>query len=146
MKAVASACTDGNTRRGLNIMSSSSTNDWWTELFLAIDAKDAAAFVSFLTDDAEFRFGSGPSVYGKEAIETAVSQFFKAINASRHQLTRTWEDHQTRVCQGAVTYTRLDQTQVTIPFANILEMRDEKVRRYLIYVDIAPLFAQSSSS
>ena len=33
-----------------------------TDLFAAIDANDAAAFVGFLTDDAVFRFGSAPSV------------------------------------------------------------------------------------
>ena len=48
-------------------------------LFAAIDAQDGAAFVSYLTDDAVFRFGSAPPVRGRAAVQEAVEAFFASI-------------------------------------------------------------------
>jgi hypothetical protein len=31
---------------------------WWEQLFSAIDSGDAVGFVTFLTPDAQFRFGN----------------------------------------------------------------------------------------
>jgi len=121
-------------------------DSWWAELFDAIDAKDVGRFAGFLADEAEFRFGSGPIISGKAAIATAVSEFFRTIDRSRHDVIRIWDDRETRACQGGVTYTRLDRTTVTIPFVNVFEMQGEEIRRYLIYVDIAPLFAANPST
>lgn len=122
-----------------------SIDSWWSEVFASIDAKDTDRFAAFLTDDAEFRFGSAPAVRGTAAIKTAVSEFFRTIDDSRHEVLRTWVDRETRVCQGDVTYTRLDRTKITIPFVSVFEMQNEEISRYLIYVDIAPLFVTSSS-
>ncbi len=44
------------------------------------------------------------------------------------------------MCQGEVTYERLDGTRLTLPFVNIFGMQSGKIDEYLIYVDIAPLF------
>lgn len=49
---------------------------WVTELFASIDRKDSAAFVSFLTDDGQFRFGNQAAATGREAIAAAVEGFF----------------------------------------------------------------------
>ncbi len=45
------------------------------------------------------------------------------------------------MCEGLVTYTRLDGSQVTIPFVNVFYLRGDKIARYLIYIDNGPLFA-----
>jgi hypothetical protein len=115
--------------------------DWWQALFAAIDGKHTLEFVSFLTDDAEFRFGNGPAVHGRSAIGAYVDGFFGMIGSSRHELVRAWTDDGSAVCEGKVTYTRLDGSQVTLPFVNVFYLRDGLVARYLIYIDNAPLFA-----
>jgi len=117
------------------------TNDWWSSLFAAIDAKDTARFLGFLTDDAEFRFGSAPASHGHAAIGAGVSGFFGMIRGCRHRMLREWADGDTAVCQGEVTYTRLDGSTITLPFVNVFELRGDKVSRYLIYNDLGPLFA-----
>lgn len=113
---------------------------WWDSLFAAIDGKHAQAFAQFLTHDAEFRFGGQPSVYGQDNVAACVEAFFGMIGSSRHQLLGTWEGDGSLVCEGIVSYTRLDGSQVEMPFANVLHMRGDRIARYLIYIDIGPLF------
>ncbi len=113
---------------------------WIRELFETIDAMDTDHFLSFLADDAHFRFGNAPVVVGTEAIGRAVNSFFSSIRGTRHRLLATWEHGDVVICQGEVTYTRKDAAQVTIPFVNIFKMEAEKIKRYQIYVDVTPLY------
>jgi len=113
---------------------------WWTGLFAAIDRKDTTAFLGHLAEDAEFRFGNGPPAHGHAAIGAAVAGFFGAIGGSRHRLGRTWQDADSAVCEGEVTYTRLDGSTLTLPFVDVFHFRGERIGRYLIYMDVNPLF------
>jgi len=115
---------------------------WWQRLFAAIDARDAAAFVDRLTPDAQFKFGNAPTVTGSEAIGIAAGQFFAAIASCRHSLLRTLTDSEGAViaCEGIVTYTRHDGSTITVPFANVFELRGDKIATYRIYIDNSPLF------
>jgi ketosteroid isomerase-like protein len=119
---------------------------WWQRLFAAIDARDAAAFVELLTPDAQFTFGNAPTVIGSEAIGIAAAQFFAAIASCRHRLLRTLteSDGTAIACEGVVTYTRHDGRAITVPFANVFELRGEKIAAYRIYIDNSPLFNASS--
>lgn len=110
-------------------------------LFAAIDAQDSAAFVGFLTDDAVFRFGSAPPVQGRAAVQAAVEGFFGTIAGLAHTIEKTLEDGDTLVCEGTVTYTRHDGSEVSLPFVDVFEYRDTLIAHYKIYMDIAPLYA-----
>ncbi len=110
-------------------------------LFAAIDAKDSAAFVGFLTDDAVFRFGSAPPAEGRAAIRKAVEDFFGTIAGLSHSIELTLRDGNTLVCEGTVTYTRHDGSRITLPFVDVFEYRGDLIARYKIYMDIAPLYA-----
>jgi ketosteroid isomerase-like protein len=114
--------------------------EWLESLFSAIDGADATAFGTFLTDDAVFRFGNGPAVHGRAAIEQAVRHFFVSIRCSKHRIGRVWTDAEAIALEGTVTYTRLDGSELTLPFADTLVLRAERIAEYYIYVDIAPLF------
>jgi ketosteroid isomerase-like protein len=116
---------------------------WWETVFAAIDAGDAAGFVGFLTVDAQFRFGNAPVVVGREAIEAAAAGFFTAIASSRHRLLRTWNGTATTVCEGEVTYTRHNGSTVSVPFANVFELRGDKISAYRIFIDNSSLFRES---
>jgi ketosteroid isomerase-like protein len=116
---------------------------WWNSLFASIDSKNTPAFLGYLTDDAEFRFGNGPSALGHEAVGAAVSGFFETIGGSRHELHRTWEDAESAVCEGNVTYTRLDGSTLTVPFVDVFYFRGDRIARYLIYMDVNPLFQRA---
>jgi ketosteroid isomerase-like protein len=111
------------------------------DLFRSIDAKDSARFVRFLTPDATFRFGNAPAIAGHAAIEQAVAGFFASLKALNHRLLATWEESDSLALHGEVTYTRHDSSQITLPFANVFRLRDGLISEYLIYADVAPLYA-----
>jgi len=114
--------------------------DWAKQLFTIIDRKDAEGFSLFFTADAIFRFANAPAVSGKENIRKAVQDFFVAIKGLRHRVTGVWEFENIVVCEGEVTYTRLDDKIITVPFVDIFRMQDGLIADYRIYIDIAPLF------
>ena len=109
-------------------------------LFAAIDANDAASFVSYLTEDAVFRFGSAPPVKGREAIREAVDGFFSTIAGCRHVIRNSLGGGDTLVCEGEVTYRRHDGSELSLPFADVFEYDGDLIAHYKIYMDITPLY------
>ncbi len=114
---------------------------WVGQLFQSIDTMDTDAFLSFLTEDAQFRFGNAQVVIGEDAIRKAVDDFFATIKGLQHRILRTWLQSDTIACQGEVTYTRIDDSRITIPFVNILGMEGSHIKEYLVYIDITPLYS-----
>ena len=112
-----------------------------SDLFAAIDKRDTAAFVAFLTDGGEFRFGSAPPATGRDAIAAAVGGFFESIAGLRHRIDNAMREADTLVCEGEVTYTRHDGSEVALPFADVFEMDGALIDNYKIYMDIGPLYA-----
>ncbi len=110
-------------------------------MFAAIDAKDGAAFVRYLTEDAIFRFGSAPPVQGRDAIQAAVEGFFTTIAACSHEISNTLRQKGTLVCEGVVTYTRHDGSEIALPFTDVFEYEGSLIAHYKIYIDIGPLYA-----
>lgn len=110
-------------------------------LFAAIDNQDTENFLTFLTEDAKFCFGSAPAVRGQGAIRAAVDGFFGSIASSRHELDKCILDDTTLVCEGSVHYQRLDGRKVTVPFVDVFEYVGERISEYKIYIDISPLLA-----
>ena len=111
------------------------------QLFKAIDVRDVDRFLTFLDPNARFRFGSAPAVKGHDAIALAVTGFFETIAGLQHDLTATVSSGATLVCEGDVTYTRLDGSNVTLPFANVFKFDNDLISDYRIYIDIAPLYS-----
>ena len=112
------------------------------KLFASIDAMDTESFLSFIREDATFRFGSSPAVKGHAEIRAAVEGFFASFAALRHDLRRIVADGDAVVCEGEVTYTRHDGSSVTLPYVNVFEVDDGLISLYRVYIDIGPLFAE----
>src|SRR3989338_11672760 len=102
-------------------------------LFASIDAMDTGRFLGFLADDASFRFGNADAAVGKEAIKKAVNGFFGLINGLSHNILNTWEVDDVIICRGEVTYTKKDNSKITLPFVNIFGMKENKIRNYSVY-------------
>ena len=96
-------------------------------VFAAIDRQDTAAFVGFLTDDAVFRFGSAAPVRGRASIHAAVDGFFDTIAGCSHKVQSTFGSGSTLICEGEVTYTRVDGSSITLPFTDVLEYEDDLI-------------------
>jgi uncharacterized protein (TIGR02246 family) len=116
-------------------------SQWINQLFATIDSKDTDAFVGFLTEDAVFVFGNAQPVSGRAAIRELLVGFFASIRALRHDVTDAWTLPEVAVAIGQVTYTRLDGSSLSVPFADVLKMRQGLVSEYLIHVDASRLYA-----
>ncbi|MDH3614419.1 MAG: nuclear transport factor 2 family protein [Gammaproteobacteria bacterium] len=115
--------------------------EFFENLFASIDAMDTESFLSFIHEDATFRFGSAVPVKGHAAIGAAVEGFFASFAKLRHVLKRQVAEGNAVVCEGEVTYTRHDGSIITLPFANVFEVDDGLISLYRIYIDIGPLYA-----
>ena len=109
------------------------------DLFASIDEMDAEKFVSFLTTDALFRYGSNPQVVGTDTIRDYVGQFFGMFKGLRHDLQGSWSHPDTVLVQGEVTYITHDGAEIALPFLNCFKMKGEKIAEYLVYIDPTPL-------
>ena len=110
-------------------------------VFDAIDRKDTQQFIAYLAPDAVFRFGSAAPVQGRDEIAGAVDAFFSSIAGCRHVLHDTWQGDNSFACEGEVTYRRHDNSEITLPFVDVFDLRGDLISGYRIYIDIAPLFA-----
>jgi ketosteroid isomerase-like protein len=113
---------------------------WWERVFAIVDTGDANSFIELLTADAQFRFGNAPVIVGHEAIRAAAAAYFAAIASSRHRVLGTWNGAASAACEGEVIYTRHDGSVVSVPFANVFELRGDKIAAYRIYIDNSTLF------
>ena len=112
-----------------------------TRLFETIDRMDPEGFVDFLTEDASFRFGNADPVIGRNNIREAVAGFFSMIKGLSHQIFNVWEIENAIICRGEVTYKRMDEKDVKVPFVNFFMMENTLIKEYQIYIDLTPLFA-----
>lgn len=113
--------------------------DWITDLFAAIDHKNADAFAAFLAEDVRFRYGSQEPVLGKAAVREAAAGIFEMFAAIAHEIDEAWVSDEAVVCEGHVTYTLPDGRSVTLPFLNVFRMADDLIADYRIYIDPTPL-------
>jgi limonene-1,2-epoxide hydrolase len=112
------------------------------EVFMAIDSFDSDKFVSCMTEDAAFRFGNMPAVEGKDNIRNFVAGFFQSIKAIKHDQLEIWEADGVKLMNGRVTYTRHDDSILSVFFANTFKMKGDKVKDYFIFVDTSELYKQ----
>jgi len=122
-------------------MPTTSRQEFGAKMFAVADALDVDNYVTYLAPDVQFRFGNAEPITGRDAVRDAVGHFFTTIKGLRHTIVREWHDGDTIIQQLDVTYTRLDDKQVTLPAVNLLRMDNDTVADYRIYVDLAPVYA-----
>lgn len=117
-------------------------NPDFSVLFQGIDAKDHNVFNVFLTEDAQFRFANHPPVVGRENIVNFLEGWFQSIAAIKHSNLVVREGDGFVLTEGTVTYTRHSGSTLAVPFANVFNMVDGKIKDYLIYVDNSTLYTE----
>jgi len=109
-------------------------------MYKAIDAKSGAGMCEFVTEDATFKFANLPAVEGKNNILAFLDGFFQSIKAIRHTNIQYRNSGNEWFANGTVTYTRHNDTTLAVPFAVLLNMRENLIKDYLIYVDASELY------
>jgi hypothetical protein len=117
------------------------TTNFTTELFADIDRMDAHAFASRIAENGRFRIGSAEPVVGRDAIVAGFTAFFGMIKALKHETVQQWDEGDATIIESEVTYTRLDDSQITIPAVSIYRRGEELIDDYRIFIDLGPVLA-----
>jgi hypothetical protein len=114
----------------------------------SVDRKDAAGFARAFTPDGWVQFGNWPRTTGREAITSAIAQFFDGFQSLSHRSVGRWLDGRTLVLEAEVTYVRHDGRTVTVPACTIFRLAAApggdgapQATECRIYVDLAQLYA-----
>ena len=107
-----------------------------------IDGMDTAASVKLFAESATLTFGNGQPMVGRDAIKAGTAVFYSSIAGLRHRILNEWTVGQDTIVEAAVTYTRHDGRQVTIPAASIWRVREDGlITDYRVFIDLAPVYA-----
>ncbi|MCB8999348.1 MAG: nuclear transport factor 2 family protein [Bacteroidales bacterium] len=110
------------------------------KLFKSIDESDTKTFLTFLDDNANFKFANMPVVSGKKNIGEFLDGFFKSIRSLSHKNLEIYELEGIRFVNGNVTYTRHDGSTLSVDYSNTFKMKGDKIFDYLIFVDNSELY------
>jgi hypothetical protein len=103
-------------------------------------------FAAHLAPDATMRFGNAEPIRGRAAARDAWASFCQGIKGVSHDLVQRWSFENTTIVEAKVTYTRRDDSQVTVPVVTIYRERDGEIDDYRIYIDLAPLLAPAAAT
>ena len=112
-------------------------------LFEDIDSMDPDRYARHLSDDVVMYFGNGEPVVGREAVRAAWAGFCADLHGVSHDVVERWDAGTATIVEARVTYTRTDDTTVTVPVVTIYRSSGELIDDYRIFIDLAPLFAQT---
>ena len=105
-----------------------------------VDAMDTPGFVNLFTEEGSFRWANMAPVVGKQNLTNFLTGFFQSIRSISHTDLEYWEHPGVKIASGYVTYTRLDNSQLRVPFSVILKFKGELINEFLIFIDTSELY------
>ena len=115
------------------------------QLFSDIDSMDPERFAAHLAQDVTMRFGNAQPIHGRDAVRDAWAAFCQDLNGVKHHLLERWTVDDTTIVEARVTYTRRNDSEVSVPVVTIYRERGGEIDDYRIYIDLAPLFSGESA-
>jgi limonene-1,2-epoxide hydrolase len=109
------------------------------ELFADIDSMDPDAFARHLAEDVSFRFGNADPVIGRDNVRDTWAGFCEGIAGVSHDVVEQWNETAATIVEATVTYTRKDNSTVSLPVVTIYRGDGELISDYRIFMDVAPL-------
>lgn len=107
-----------------------------------IDSMDPTESVKLFAENATLTFGNGQPMIGPDAIETGTAAVYTSIAGLHHRILNEWSVDQDTIAETAVTYTRHDGREVTIPAVTIWRVRDDGlITDYRVFIDQEPVYA-----
>lgn len=120
---------------------SGSKVDILKQLFLAGEAMNVNNFVEFFTEDCLYQFGNFPVVYGKQGIKDSSAGFLEKCEGLHHHIKNVWQPSEELVIiEMEVTYVRHDGKVFTLPCADTVRFKGDKISELRIFMDIMPMF------
>ena len=115
-------------------------SNWLRTVYDRADALDAEGYARFFEEDGTFTLANNPPMRGRAEIKAGLTEFFGTIAGMRHEFVRTDQIGDTEIMEAAVTYTREDGTQITLPGMTVCVRSQDQMRESRAYIDIGPLF------
>ncbi len=116
---------------------------WVNEMFEALDADGVPGLFPYLDEQVLFRFGSFPPDRGRDRFAAAWAAMSPRVRGLSHELVESWAIEDRVICHGYVSYTLVDGSTVTVPFANFFRLREDRITEYLIYVDASAVLGSA---
>jgi limonene-1,2-epoxide hydrolase len=113
------------------------------QLFDDIDSMEPDRFAAHLAANVTMRFGNAEPIHGRASAREAWHGFCETVKGVKHELLEQWTVGSATIVEANVTYTRLDDSQITVPVVTIYRESEGAIDDYRIYIDLAPLFAGS---
>src|SRR5579863_5600302 len=95
------------------------TFDYASEVYEAVDSKDEQRLAYFLTENCMFVYANNDPVMGRTNIAEYSKRFMTAITGIKHRLLDVWAFDDVIVSRLEVTYTRKDNSTLTVPAVTI---------------------------
>ncbi len=108
--------------------------------YIQTDQKNPQVFSQFFHPSAHWAFGNNSSVIGRESIAAMAENFYQQVKFLTHEIKTSMQEGSTILLNGKVTYHRNDDKIITLPFAGSIELRENLIYRYDVFMDVAPLF------
>lgn len=110
-------------------------------LFGAVERNDVDSYLTCFNENAEYKAGNFPAVYGHEAIREFAGRVIPYFDKVEHKVKNTWQNGNVIVSEMDLTYYRKDGKVATVPCVDIIELENGKVKSLRAYLDAAPAFA-----
>jgi ketosteroid isomerase-like protein len=110
-------------------------------LFKTLDSGDVDGWADHLTEDVRLQFGNAAPVTGRDAVRDLMRGFLGRVRGVRHEVLDESDVDDTVILRLRVTCVRADGAEVTVPAANILHLRGDRIADYEVYVDLSPVAA-----
>ena len=126
-------------------MNQQQVNIFVRDLYLAVDNKDIDYLDKNLAQQCRFRIGNYPVAMDKAIILEGNRQFFASISSMSHSIEDivfqvSEHPDTTKVsCYGTVNYIRLDGSAHCAVFSTFLEVKNNLITDYLVFVDLSGL-------
>jgi len=103
---------------------------------------DPDRYARHLSDNVVMRFGNSGPVVGRVPVRDAWAGFCGDLRGVGHDLVERWETGPATIVEALVTYTRTDDSTLTVPVVTIYCADGDLIDEYRIFIDLAPLFAK----
>jgi len=97
--------------------------------------------MALFTEDAEYKAGNFPPVFGPRAIGEFGASVIPYFNKVEHIVKNAWQKGNTVVAEMDLVYHRKDGKVVTVACLDIIRLKDGKVKSLRAYLDATPAFS-----
>src|SRR4051794_1216643 len=97
------------------------------DLFADIDSMEPDAFARHLADDVRFVFGNGDPVIGRDNVRDTWAGFCAGIAGVSHGGSEQWNEGPATIVEATVTYTRKDDSTISLPVVTIYRSEGELI-------------------